>query len=494
LHSAELKLTTLLSDLFDYLEAQSPQVLMHNNISFRGALERYFFFEVQARPESLKPLLKLTKNWRKDQGTDSEMAECFDSYVEKAQNRTLFSLVRASLLPWLRISKDVLSVMLSNGMIKSGTNKTRQYGFFAINQRFLAFFEPIADVLGHENSVFFTSPAFQNNKKNTLTGGSWSALFSARKVRLKLRLWHPLFPYLYRQTFFFNYIHGALSKQSPSVLIFAEGTSHYDYLSALAAKALSIPTVRIQSGRAGILHSGYRNMNFDTMLCWSEDFVERYRQVSPSPKYKVVGSPTVDEFVQLKQATNNDYRKILFITQPVSRYISKADYQLLIDVARELLITSAECSLIIRHHPVDTHEGFDKLSDLFPGRIKKMNSPDYSLAKTLTESACAVGFFSTAISEAAACGVIPIIVQTRESQSVYPFPEKHNSAIVTSNGKEATQEVLNVLEKPQEYEAMKEAMKQFSYRFFGPADGKSMQRTVAEIERLARETGEQGIG
>lgn len=494
MHSAELKLTKLLSDLFDYLEAKSPQLLLHDNVSFRGALERYFFFEAQARPESLKVLLELTKSWRDDQVTDSEMAECFDSYLEKAQNRTLFSRMRASLLPWLRISRDVLSVMLSNGMAKSGTNKTRKYGFFAINQRFLAFFEPIADVLGHENSVFFASPAFQNNKKNTLTGGSRSALFCARKVRLKLRLWHPLFPYLYRQTFFYNHIHGTLSKQSPSVLIFAEGTSHYDYLSALAAKALSIPTVRIQSGRAGILHSGYRNMNFDTMLCWSEDFVERYRQVSPSPEYKVVGSPTVDEFIQLKQATNNDSRKILFITQPVSRYISKADYQLLIDVARELLITSAECSLIIRHHPVDTHEGFDQLSDMFPGRIKKMNSPDYSLAKTLTESACAVGFFSTAISEAAACGVIPIIVQTRKSQSVYPFPEKHNAAIVTSNAKESTQEVLNVLEKPQEYEAMKVAMKQFSYRFFGPADGKAMQRTVAELERLARETGEQANG
>jgi glycosyltransferase involved in cell wall biosynthesis len=350
------------------------------------------------------------------------------------------------------------------------------------------------DALGYGNSVFFSSLAFQSNKKSTLIEDPESAVFGAGGGRLKINLRHPLFPHLYRQIFFYNHIYGALSKQSPSILIFAEGTSHYDYLSASAAKALSIPTVRIQSGRAGILHSGYRNMNFDSMLCWSEDFVERYRQVSPLPEYKVVGSPTIDEFIQLKQTAKSDPQTVLFITQPVSQYISEADYQLLLNVARELLMTSAECSLIVRHHPVDKHEGFDKLIDMFPGRVKKMNSPDYSLARTLAESDCAAGFFSTAISEAAACGVIPIIVQTRKSQSVYPFPEKHNAAIVTSDADEATQELLNVLEKPQEYDAMKLAMKQFSSRFFGPADGKAMQRTVFELKRLARVAGEQGIG
>lgn len=483
--SAELKLTALLSELFDYLEAQSPQLLMYDNVSFRRAMESYFYFEALIRPSSISPIITLTKNWREEQGNNSELAKLYDFFSQKIEHLSLLDKLKVRLLPWGRLAKDVLSAFIYSTTIQSKRLVTRKYGFFAINQRFMDFFEPVQSQLGEKNTVCFSPKRGLHGDKQSLLSVFKMLILSAKTSASMANPGQPLFPIIYRQVFFYNHIHSSLSRHAPSTLVFAEGTSHYDYLTATAAKTLGIKTVRLQSGRAGILHSGYRNMNFDFMLCWSEDFVERYKDVSPLPNYYVVGSPVLDEYVNFQKGADRHIRNVLFITQPVSQHITESDYHDLIWVAKKLLKESARVKLIIRKHPVDQHEGFDLLCRTYPDRVKQMNSPEHSLAEALSESASTVGFFSTALSESAACGVIPIILRTKDSQSVYPFPEKHNAAIVKTELASVVQEVLSVTHSPDKYKSMKLSMREFSQRFFGPADGQALHRIVSVIEDIA---------
>lgn len=489
---SELDLTRLITELCDWVGERNPNLFLCDGHNLRAAFERYVYFESFANPFVLRALMRDSREWR-IVSDDHHLNEHYDLLWK--QSFSLKAKFFYFLTLWTRLLRDY-SLPLLQFQKKANRHKESKVGFFTVSKRFIDFSRPFLSGLDSHNIVYFCPASLSTKEKKLSKIVVLEPLLFIFKLSKTsgFPLNNLLTPVFMRLSLFYRQIHKTLEHKKPEILLFAEGTSHYDYLAALAAKSLSIPTLRIQSGRAGVLHSGYRNMNYDTMLCWSEDFVERYRQVSPLPEYKVVGSPTIDEFVQMKQMTPHDSQKILFITQPVSQHITESDYQLLISVARELLASSQEFSLVVRQHPVDKHEGFDKLAAIFPGRVKKMNSPLFSLAMTLAESKCAIGFFSTAISEAAACGVIPIILQTRSSQSVYPFPEKHNAAIVSSDVEKTTQEVLNIFRNPHDYEAMSMAMQKFSRRFFGPADGKALHRTVSEVERLASKAGEQNIG
>jgi predicted glycosyltransferase len=223
------------------------------------------------------------------------------------------------------------------------------------------------------------------------------------------------------------------------------------------------------------------------MLCWGPEFVHRYKSVSPKPTYHITGSPIIDEFTQQIEAQNRVRDKkqhVLMVTQPISQYIKKTEYFELIEVAKTILLEREDVQIIVRKHPVDHDDGFEELSSAFAGKVLFMNSPDYSLAEVLSKASCAIGFFSTVISEAAACGVIPITLQNSNTQSVYPYPEKRGVAILSSNKQDTIEKALDVLENREKYKPLEADMNKFSQDFFGPKDGKSLERIISIIKHV----------
>jgi hypothetical protein len=173
------------------------------------------------------------------------------------------------------------------------------------------------------------------------------------------------------------------------------------------------------------------------------------------------------------------------VTQPISQYIKKTEYFELIEVAKTILLEREDVQVIVRKHPVDHDDGFEELSNAFAGKVLFMNSPDYSLAEVLSKASCAIGFFSTVISEAAACGVIPIMLQSSNAQSVYPHPEKRGAAILSSNRLDTIKKALDIFDNREKYRSLEADMKSFSQDFFGPNDGKAQERTVSIIKHIA---------
>jgi len=489
--TVEAKLTVLLTELFDWIEQQHPNYLRYNNTHLRGAFERYFYFEAMARPYNLLPLLKYTKPWR-DSIKESDLTETFDHYWQAAVEVTPINKLVIISLPWLRLARDFYRSLISNVFSDKSDHPSpgkHSFGFFAINSRFVDFFQPLLAELESSKCVFFSSHPTLIAEKIKEQGAWLVSLPVPRGLPkgLDLSVWHPLFPVYLRLCLFYQQAYLGLQQERPQVLLFAEGTSHYDDLMARAAKQLEIPTIRIQSGRAGVLHSGYRNFCFDAMVCWNDDFVERYQSVSPKPAYYAIGSPLLDDIYQLRKRDVSGEKPftIVFFTQPVSKHISNHDYLLLIECAEYLLERDESIELIIRKHPVDKHPSFDQLQHKYPNRVYLMNAPEFSLAATLINTHCAVGFFSTTLSEAAACDVIPVILQLDKSHSVYPFPEKHGAAIVVGSVEAAVVKILQIQQYPEQFEPVKNDMKIFSRRFFGPSDGQAMHRLLTVLKQYA---------
>ncbi|MDH5573114.1 MAG: hypothetical protein OEY89_15240, partial [Gammaproteobacteria bacterium] len=429
--SNEEKITDLIDALFNWIEKENSSLLSYGKVNFRGALERFFYFSSVNRLEALRPLLNAARAWR-DSTNDELLAAYYDLCLAEIGEESLLSLCVKFLRKIAWLVKLRIAALRSSTLLMFHENPPDSgvypIAFFAFNNRFVYFFKEVVRGLGAENCVFISTNGLV---AKDVVSGIGARLITPSRITVEwsdvnIGVRHPLFFSYLMALFKYGMHYTALVKQRPSVLLFAEGTSMEDEIVALAAKNLGVPTVRLQSGRAGILHSGYRQMCFDKMLCWGHGFVERFKKYSPDPEYVITGSPLMDH-ARLGGSVSraNSSHTISIFTQPVSSYISENDYGQLVELAGELIRKDVRINLVIRKHPADMLDVFDALQDKFPLRIKMSNPETQSLAEVLHSSVGAVGFFSTTLSEATAYGVIPIILKLRDQHSVFPYPEKH---------------------------------------------------------------------
>ena len=254
-----------------------------------------------------------------------------------------------------------------------------------------------------------------------------------------------------------------------------------DEVSSQAAKTLSIPTVRMQSGRGGVMHCGYRNMSFDKMLCWGEGFVQHYKKHSPGPVYEVTGTPLFNDLK--KKGHPKKKFTIAIFTQPISKHISKHEYATLINICNTVVKNLPYAKVIVRKHPADISKDFNVLALQYPDHVKLMPATHSTLTEVMNEIDCAIGFYSTTLSEAAACDVIPIIIKMRDQHSIFPFPEKHGAAIIADGNSTSIDIITDIMKNPSKFLETRKNMKIFSNRFFGINDGQSMKRIVESILR-----------
>jgi len=485
------ELTLLITLLFDWIEESQQANLYYGNIYLRGAMERYFYFDAMVHPERLLPVLDVCKEWRY-QNNSSEHIAIYDRYYSLANQRSSCKKIYDEVFSWLRIMSDYYFHFKSRCRPRAknmeGRGK-RKIGFFTISQRFIHFFQDIEQRFDLEENVYFSSAANSTSIAKDMARNSIFAVDESFKLMFSeffISPSHKLFPVYFRLCFFYQRISATLHYWKPDVLLFAEGTSHYDELAALSASQLNIPTVRLQSGRAATLHSGYRNMPFDTMLCWGDAFIDRYRSVSPKAMHIACGSPLMDEVANSEPTNNHNSKNLIIFTQPVAmEIISEQDYLILVQLVEYLIKHTNKINILIRMHPIDKNTAFYELARANEQRIKIVNSPEFSLANIMNMGECAIAFASTTLSEAAACGVIPIILKTSNQHSYFPYPENHGAAIVVESLDTAIERIVEVMTNPDKFVEMRRNMQQFSYQFFGPSDGGSVNRVVKLVRDIA---------
>lgn len=478
--SYELKLTDLISALVDWVDNQMPGALHYGSMPLKGCLERYFYFSTMHNPSHLLPLLYAAAGWRLS-APESFLTEFYDEMLSASKNTSQLSSAKALLKTVLRACK----FLYRRKRPQPPASQISRIGLFAINGRFVRVFSEYAAELGKENILFFCANAETAEVASSL--GFPVAMETPESIapsKIQLSFLHPLFPAYWVALQNYLQLHGTIVRYRPSLMSFAEGTSMEDHIAALAARLQGVPTVRLQSGRGGIMHSGYRNMAFDKMLCWGEAFKKHYQQYSPMPEYIVTGSPLMNDLkVTIQSQTDNHFDKITILTQPLNVYINEHEYQELVRLA-EKLATTPHLKVIVRKHPVDKSTVFETLAQKYPS-IQLMPHTRYSLAEVLSQSLCTVGFYSTTLSESAACGVIPIMIKLKDEYSVFPHPERHQAALVASNMNEAYALILDIVRTPHNFMALKENMRLFSEKFFGDHSNQAMDSILTIIKDTA---------
>lgn len=480
-HSSKEKLTILLTSLFDLIERESPELLYYGDVNLRGAFERYFYFDSILHPERINKLL-LACSKKVNSGLNDSSLIIFEEYYHRYGKLGFKKRCKNGFINWARIVNDIVKQLPIFFTRKAKINKNhsknanRKVGFFIIDQRFASFFETVRESFENDQLIYFsTKSKIQTENSIQLTGQTFGI-----SKKLFIVNSHPFFSVYVRICIHYQLIYDTLEKYRPDVLVFAEGTSHDEYCAAVAARELGIPTIRLQSGRASLLHTGYINMPFDKMLSWGGGFLQHYKSVSPNVQHVVTGNPAID-VLSSEAFKPKGAPKIALLTQPANMgWISENDYEQLELLAKKLI--NEDIEIVVRMHPADKSDAFFSLSKKTDS-IKILNSPEYSLSDVFSQVHCVISFTSTTISEAAACNVIPIILASNQEYRLFPYPEKQGAALVARTVEEAFETSKRILFYPEQFEDMRFQMKQFAQKFFGAQDGKSTQRIYSEINK-----------
>lgn len=489
--SRQYQLTLFLETVFDWLEAQVPQLFFYGDVNLRHALECHFYFAGMSDNNALLPLLTATKAWKATLTTEDATAVFYDECLATLGNTSLATKTRA-VIQKLALFFHLLKKQSSKSELThhlTASDKILPVVFFAINARYAYFFKRIIDALGSQHSVFLplgrADVINASNEMNTKVLDEGYVRFEAEKVAMSIV--HPLFYWLLVAIKQYLIALGTLKTQSVSSVVFAEGTSMQDELVCLAAKSLNIPTIRVQSGRAGLLHTAYRNLSFNKMLVWGQGFIDRLKPYSKVQTYVITGNPDIQPlkettlYVNLFSTALKGPLLTVF-TQPINPHITLQDYDELVGLIHQILELDLNIRVLVRKHPVDSNQAFEVLSKTYPNQLKVSSSRQYSLNEVFAISDLAIGFYSTALSEAAAYGVVALLLQLKPEHSVFPFPEKFGAAISVHNKEQAIESVVEILTNKAYKETMIKNMNDFANYYFGPRDGEAIKNIVANIQ------------
>lgn len=120
------------------------------------------------------------------------------------------------------------------------------------------------------------------------------------------------------------------------------------------------------------------------------------------------------------------------------------------------------------------------------GYLQIADADTYTLDQVFAAAQSSTGFFSTALSEAVARGVVPVMIRTGAQHAVFPHPEDEGAALLVHDLEDALARIDDVVRKRPSVQALYPAMQRFTARYFGPMDGQALQRTVDAIRQSQR--------
>jgi hypothetical protein len=231
-------------------------------------------------------------------------------------------------------------------------------------------------------------------------------------------------------------------------------------------------------------------MPYDKMLMWGNGFVDRLRDVSPGCDYIVTGSPLMDKFAHESWRTDapmfvNSNIVVAVISQPECANITRGDYETLVKIVDRLLKSNNCVNVLVRVHPADKATDFIRLAERWPNRLRVTTPGDFPLETVIGNSTLVVGLYSTVLSEAAAAGVLPVVLRLGERHCIFPSPENEGAAVLATTLEDAVARISLLATDESARKAYEPGMRAFAKKYFGPMDGKAIDRIVGHIESAA---------
>ncbi len=469
------RLTLAIRRTFADIEKSLPGVFLYDGISLRGALERRVYQEASLDPARLAGLAKAS-------GERGIFSEWLPNERPGAGLRSALEYLKAN----LRLIARGYFCRVGRPM-----NPGPEFVFHVLRPRFVDFFRPVIDRIGAQRCAILCEPGYGVEEAAARHGLKVVERHPARlRMGATTRPPKAALPFYSIAVISLLNALGTLKRYQPRAVVFAEAASFPEEIVARAAGALEIATIRVQYGRAGLLSPGYYEMPYDKMLMWGDGFVERLRGISPDCDYAVTGSPLMDKLARAplrsEHALFTDDRPVVtVVSQPECASITRQDYETLVSIVDRVLRANGDVRVLVRLHPADEALDFDRLAGQWPGRIRVTAAEDFPLDVVIGGSALVLGLYSTVLSEAAAAGVLPVVLRLGARHRIFPCPEEEGAAVLVTASDEAVAAISSLASDVSARKRYDAGMKSFARKYFGPMDGGAVERIAAHIEATA---------
>jgi hypothetical protein len=311
--------------------------------------------------------------------------------------------------------------------------------FLVIHPKFVRYLRPIAERLSVpyafltiEDAAMFDVLARQNLPRINIELTPKSLAMTGSKVYILFQRFKPgLFDsWIIRS----NAVRRAFDGLKPDCIVVPEGNAPIYELVNQSAKAVKVPTICVQQGWSPIVHPGFRNMNYSGMCVWGPRFVELLASYNPQQRFVVTGNHVIA--CQL-QGDVSERKAIAFFLQNGAPWMTEAVWGAMLDFIVWAAEAFPDYEIRVRDHPGEPLLPAD-IARMTAAINVRMTSPDtVSLRDALSGCRVAVAMTSTTILEAAASGVVSLILDVNGFGPYNPNLASEGAAIEVTNFSDA---------------------------------------------------------
>lgn len=343
--------------------------------------------------------------------------------------------------------------------------------FYCKSNRSFNFISPITKELGHKVAILTLDEIDETLVVNNNVQVIELALLNSNKS-LSAGYIKEKF-YLHYLLLFTFYVF--VSAIRPRCVIFVEGC-HFDavVLSSVCSK-FSIPTICLQQGWPGLMHTRFMDMEFDYFLTWGREFNKLWRQYNKSCHFIQTGYLN-------EPAPQNDKSGITFFLQAP---LFTIDDKLLETFLNFIIFCAAafpDTNIYVREHPeykIRKEElyKFDSFSNI----SLVTNTP---ISEVYSKTQIGVSIFSSTLAEGLIHDTIPFVFNLSSNPSYYPDLKKEGIGIEVKTYEDAIHEMKKLVENKTYRNQFLTKISKKKHEYFGSSGTQARANLITFLGKL----------
>lgn len=457
--------------------ARDPQAFRPNGVELRYAIERHLYFLMVNNAE-LHRLFVAARTSQKLPARLPLLTEQFAPFLVKGwKPRGHWRRLEWRTPGWRRQRQAFRTLGAANIAWGDRPDGEAPILFHMVQAKFLPFLRPIAQALGRPYAflVFEDPDLFAQ-----LEGLPRLHITLEEPSRALLR--DERFGLLEYYSTYLNAIMAALADVRPGCIVVPEGNAPHNELFNRAGHAAGIPSLCIQQGWSPIVHAGFRNMSYDRMCVWGKGFAQALAPYNPEQNFVVTGSHVIAPHPRRGAQAGGPIA--FFLQTGGSPLITRAAADAMLDFALWTARQFPQREIRVRPHPGAPLSSGDLARLAGSPNLRMMPAGATTLEDVLNGSDVAVSIFSTTILEAAAAGVIPLIVNVAGLPHYNPDIAREGAAIEVTDFDAARRVMTRLLQDDAFAQGIAGALAAVSARYFAPEGPVPRPRLRPKFVRL----------
>jgi hypothetical protein len=281
----------------------------------------------------------------------------------------------------------------------------------------------------------------------------------------------------------FSVVQQALTAARPECIVIPEGNAPVYELVNQVARSLGIPTLGIQQGWAPFVHSGFRNMSYSKMCVWGQGFAHLLAAYNPDQQFVVTGNHIIS---CSRMANVSERRSMAFFVQKGSHLITETAWSGMLALIAWAAHTFPDAEVRVREHPSAPLSEADLTVLRGIANIRLMPPEEASLDQALLDCRVAVAMYSTTILEAAASGVVSLILNVNGFDHYHPNIAADGGAVEVNSFEDARIALGRLMEDDNYCSTFGDGLDRVRSQYFANNKDQALTAIVDQIEMLRR--------